>query len=381
MIPNSESLQTSSLNHTAISPTTTSANTHSEPTIIQPQIESNNSVSTLEIVPNSESLQTSSPNHIAIASTNTSTNTRSELTVIQPQLESTDSVSIVEKVADMNNLSSLEPNPALIHTNISTIIHPESTAIQPQLKSDDSVSIAEKLPDINSSVATSSANTTFVSKNTPVSSKVETPLIKLKKETPNPNHISEIPQLPIALKKISIFSPLSQTSSLLASNVADETASLDASTPISLSPSLPHHIQKSPMKEIPNSWSSLAELLGESTTVDNSQKTIVQPFADERHEFTSIASTQSEYSQSEPKTHYSQTRNSRQVIQAYTDPSSSSLQNIEETDNEVTITNESLEDECENLEVLAREIYKMLQYRLEIERERRGKNYSGRLPW
>lgn len=40
------------------------------------------------------------------------------------------------------------------------------------------------------------------------------------------------------------------------------------------------------------------------------------------------------------------------------------------------------EDEgVDNLEILAREIYSFIKQRLEIERERRGNNYSGRLPW
>ncbi|NES97675.1 MAG: hypothetical protein F6K32_21185 [Desertifilum sp. SIO1I2] len=35
----------------------------------------------------------------------------------------------------------------------------------------------------------------------------------------------------------------------------------------------------------------------------------------------------------------------------------------------------------QNLEVLASEIYQLLRQRLEMERERQGGYYSGRLPW
>jgi hypothetical protein len=42
-------------------------------------------------------------------------------------------------------------------------------------------------------------------------------------------------------------------------------------------------------------------------------------------------------------------------------------------------TPETLDEQ--NFEILAREVYQAIQQRLAIDRERRGSNYSGRLPW
>ncbi|MFN6572513.1 hypothetical protein, partial [Dendronalium sp. ChiSLP03b] len=368
---------TASFQNVAIASTNTPTTADTELTVIQPQIESKNSVSDIEGLPKINNVLTSSQN-VAIASTTTSAN-HPESTVIQPKLKSENSVSTAEKVPEINNVPTSSQDVALTPTATSAT-YPESIIIQPQIESIDSSSIVETLPEINS-VKNSSQNIAFISKSMPVILEAETPFIQSKKEIQHPNHSSEIPQLPTVLKKISIFSPLSQTSNFLTSTFADETASPDTSTPVSF-PSLSNHIQKSPMKDIPNSWSSIAELLGESTAVENSPTIVIQPLPNEKREFTYIASPQSYHSQSQPKTHYPKSSSSNKVIQAYTEPSSSiSVQTIEETDNEVTITNELPEDEYENLELLAREIYKMLQQRLEIEQERRGKNYSGRLPW
>ncbi|MGG6286219.1 hypothetical protein ACQ4M3_31935 [Leptolyngbya sp. AN03gr2] len=46
-----------------------------------------------------------------------------------------------------------------------------------------------------------------------------------------------------------------------------------------------------------------------------------------------------------------------------------------------TLPKEESINDANNLEVLAREIYGLLRQRLEIERERHGNHYSGRLPW
>jgi hypothetical protein len=44
------------------------------------------------------------------------------------------------------------------------------------------------------------------------------------------------------------------------------------------------------------------------------------------------------------------------------------------------VNNSSQEEDFGNIELLAREVYSLLKQRIEIERERRGTNYSGRLP-
>lgn len=198
--------------------------------------------------------------------------------------------------------------------------------------------------------------------NTQKKSTAKTTVIQPQKEAQHQNHNTEIPQLPTRLEKISSLKPLSQTSDFITSTLREKTASLNTSTPPQL--------QKAATKETPNSWSSIAELVDEMTTVDRSPKTVVQP----------LKSTRSQYS---PQIINSpESSNSSPVIQRYTNSdNSTSIQNIEDTNSEVTITNETSEDESENLEILAREIYTMLQQRLKIEQERRGKNYSGRLPW
>jgi hypothetical protein len=54
----------------------------------------------------------------------------------------------------------------------------------------------------------------------------------------------------------------------------------------------------------------------------------------------------------------------------------------ESSSNEVTISRQTpQEDDSYNLEILAQEIYSLVQQRLQIEQERHGRHYSGRLPW
>jgi len=165
---------------------------------------------------------------------------------------------------------------------------------------------------------------------------------------------TEIPQLPKALKKISTFQPIPEPSNLVVNQIDSVNVSPRSSYPTT------HHIQKVSEQDIPDSWSNIAELFGKSE-VD-----IVQPLT--------IASTQSQHSKNQKN------KTSSQVIQAYT--SSETSTSVESIESDSLINEDSVsEDELANLETLAREVYKMLKQRLEIQRERRGNNYSGRLPW
>ncbi|MBH8575838.1 hypothetical protein I8752_23120, partial [Nostocaceae cyanobacterium CENA369] len=116
----------------AIVPTNIPINTYEESTAIQAKIESVDSVSNFETLSEINNIQTSSlnnvaQNHTAIAPTTTSANTHSEPTVIQPQFESTDSVFGLEIVPEVNNLSSSEQNTAIAPTTTSANTHSEPT--------------------------------------------------------------------------------------------------------------------------------------------------------------------------------------------------------------------------------------------------------------
>ncbi|MBH8560915.1 hypothetical protein I8748_01750 [Nostoc sp. CENA67] len=215
----------------------------------------------------------------------------------------------------------------------------------------------------------STTKNTNTSINTSVVS-AETTVVQPKTKTQHQNHQTEIPQLPTGLQKISTLSPLAQQSDLITSTFANQTTSRNSSTSISVSAFPPVQMRKKSAKEPPNSWSSIAELADKITKVDHNPRVVVQPLNSKRSHYSPQA------------IHYPKSNNSSQIIQTSSSPSSStSVQNIEDSQNEVTITHETSQEEYENLELLAKEIYKMLQQRLKIEQERRGKNYLGRLPW
>ncbi|MEA5566074.1 hypothetical protein, partial [Anabaena sp. UHCC 0399] len=209
---------------------------------------------------------------------------------------------------------------------------------------------------------------------------------------------TNIPRLPKALKKLSILKPLSQSSNLLTSNLAEDT-STDIQNTVPITSISPHKIQKSPTENIPNSWSSLAELMDEMemSATNHSEKIVIQPQTDKKqwNKVIPITSKRSptvgrtlshslsgnELSQTE--INFPPKNNSKnQSIQTYSNPFDFTLiQKTEDSYTEESTNNDSTEEETENLEILAQEIYKLLRQRLEIERERRGNNYSGRLPW
>jgi len=184
---------------------------------------------------------------------------------------------------------------------------------------------------------------------------VDSTIIQAKAEQNFPEK-TEIPQLPQALKNISNYRPISQSS------IADKIDSPPT-----------HHIQKAPVQDIPDSWSSIAELFGKTQVESVSQTTVVQALKDKQHWDNQLTPLQN------IKTLKNKT--SEQFIQAKPDTSNSAESIDDNYSNLSTNKDSAPKEELENLDTLAREVYKMLKQRLDIERERRGNNYSGRLPW
>ncbi|MBD2005286.1 MULTISPECIES: hypothetical protein [Cyanophyceae] len=264
-------------------------------------------------------------------------------------------------------------------------------------------------------------------------------------ETEPRQQIEEIPQLPTVLTNLSILSPLTQSNLLVSKFPEQTTLNVEESL---LSPSkLPSRIQKMPeegdkgqefgdsevkptiqrslspsleeeklrsqqagdlpesnqssiplakdsaiAKTMPTSWSSIADLIGE-TTPDSGNSMIVQPLLEERGwQEPIISSSDSRNSYSTADSPHTDRTNG--VIQAYSNTSGRTSasgmealrQLMESSGGSKVEAHQSDEDFSEdegvdNLEILAREIYSFIKQRLEIERERRGNNYSGRLPW
>ncbi|MEA5514609.1 hypothetical protein, partial [Nodularia sp. UHCC 0506] len=309
------------------------------------------------IQPQSESIDT--------ATSSTPTNPLTESTIIQPQSENIKSVT----TSSENSETTTSSTPI----NLST----ESTIIQPQRETNDWSQISEL--DVaqsgNDSITASSGN-------------LETTVTHLqpKKETQSQNKNPEIPQLPTVLKNISNFRPFSQVSNLISRSFADETATMDTSIniPVPVSASRSPYIQKSPSQDIPDSWSNISELVGENKIAN--QPIVVQPSMNENQRDNGLKSRLFQ-NQKLATINTQNSSYSNQLIQAYrTDNMSILEQNLEETSNEVsrnenTTNTLSEENELKNLDILAREVYKMLKNHLEIEQERRGQKYLGRLPW
>jgi hypothetical protein len=179
-------------------------------------------------------------------------------------------------------------------------------------------------------------------------------------------------------------------------------------------------VESSPTGEIPESWSSIEELLGENHASE-SEPVVVQAFADRRHS----ATENQQLSQNESNIRTSkllpsairgvknlksssfsgQSAYGQKPIQKATEVSTKlkeaisirkrgiekpiPAQNIEPVEEDISSQESVEQDEnkyeenvLDHLDALAREIYTLVRQRLEIERERHhGLYYSGRLPW
>ncbi|MBD1831984.1 hypothetical protein H6F61_04595 [Cyanobacteria bacterium FACHB-472] len=325
----------------------------------------------------------------------------------------------------------------------------ESGVVQPLL--DNQLSAQSQVPTAREDLAdkveqaapiSSATDNKQVSESTP---NTQANIIQPLRETEPRQQIEEIPQLPTVLTNLSILSPLTQSNLLVSKFPEQTTLNVEESL---LSPSkLPSRIQKMPeegdkgqglgdsevkptiqrsvsssfeeeklrsqqagdlpesnqssiplakdsaiAKTIPTSWSSIADLIGE-TTSDSGNSMIVQPLLEERGwQEPIISSSDSRNSYSTVDSPHTDRANG--VIQAYSNTSGRTSasgmealrQLMESSGGSEVEAHQSDEDFSEdegvdNLEILAREIYSFIKQRLEIERERRGNNYSGRLPW
>ncbi|WP_204105971.1 MULTISPECIES: hypothetical protein, partial [Spirulina sp. CCY15215] len=186
------------------------------------------------------------------------------------------------------------------------------------------------------------------------------------------------------------------------------------STSSKSSPSQGNSVQRSGdrLNDIPDAWSNIEELIAATTprqttstsslkTPKNKQKTAKNNETVQRQPTpeTKIKKTKTPKEKSPPKKSSSR-RNSQNaiapaiqplrfpVIQRTSDRSNSKMPDImRDTDENQSVTLTSQNEEStptnngNNLEILAREIYKFVRQRLVLERERHGSGYSGRLPW
>jgi hypothetical protein len=178
---------------------------------------------------------------------------------------------------------------------------------------------------------------------------------------------------------VELKSELSATSSTVSAKSSSEQPELPASAAIT-------------NQDIPDSWSSIAELLGEKTFTEQ-ESVIVQPLLESNpsgYESVSmnfipsrdsISSTTDEFQVNSPITPI-QSSVVNGIIQTdvATDVRETPATPEEEIEEEIEERTPS-QEETDRLEVLAREIYNLLRQRLEVERERQGQYYSGRLPW
>jgi hypothetical protein len=141
-------------------------------------------------------------------------------------------------------------------------------------------------------------------------------------------------------------------------------------------------------RDIPNSWSSIADLLSQTTTNSSSafggETPIQMAFDDSREqapfdwqesnswdriipEYSRSADSSSSFSQETP-------------IQRFTTEETPPQEEVSSTEHP-SKQEDSKNEDSKNLEMLAWEIYGLVRQRLEIERERHGNYSSDRLPW
>jgi hypothetical protein len=231
----------------------------------------------------------------------------------------------------------------------------------------------------------------------------EPDLIQPFQQTASTN-LNTLPTLPTVLQDLSVLdslgsTPLIQTASLAdmaspnepvpviarkQSNVFDNAESgveqFPTSSPAQISSSsLPSQsvLQTAPtssntgaVADVPTEWSSIAELLnGSSFSVPSPSAQASPPFPD----LQPFGSTETVI---QPQFESATRRSSADTIPT--------IQTDEEQSNVTEVTSETqapADASPEQLEKLAREIYRLVRQRFKIEQERSGNSYSGRLPW
>jgi len=143
-----------------------------------------------------------------------------------------------------------------------------------------------------------------------------------------------------------------------------------------------------PTSDIPTSWSSIAELLGNNT--DDSSSTfgrvtsIQRAFDDSREQalldWQESNSWESIIPESSGSADSSSTFNQKTPIQRFTTEEPPPHEEVSSAEHP-SKQEDSKNEDSNSLEMLALEIYGLVRQRLEIERERQGNYYSDRLPW
>ncbi|MGK7908610.1 MAG: hypothetical protein AB4040_15485 [Synechococcus sp.] len=226
-----------------------------------------------------------------------------------------------------------------------------------------------------------------------------------------------IPQLPRVLQTLNVLQPLIQPSitpqvtSSHRSDTQTQPSNVDA-LPVSTSLPLPTPVNslgdlaknsglrqskgakptsssiqrasQSPSSALPEQWSSLAELMSETSS---SPQPSSRPLPEQRSSLSKLMSeTAIAPPLPSPISHRSST--SETTIQAAFDTDSGANASSSSPGSDWDETLQASPQETDNpeqlsayLDTLAREVYSMLRLRLERDRERHGNSYTGRLPW
>ncbi|HLP90624.1 MAG TPA: hypothetical protein VK184_18835, partial [Nostocaceae cyanobacterium] len=360
---------------------------------IQTQLENNNTPVIQRQIDNSTE-QTGAKNNSPVESLSTA----SQTPTIQTQLN-TDEMSINSSVnTETSTIQKQVDNSVKTELLETTNVSGESSVVaQAKLEKDNSAEVVEGLPTVENTASEIRKNREAISTNTEVSLQPKNNVIQAKQEAPTLNQNTEIPQLPKVLQNLSVFNPLSEQSKFITSGFANQNeqsnistivpSAASAYTPIQRSPvststsTSSSNIQRSVAQEAPSSWSSIADLIGSNTNSNSNM--FVQAQKDEQEKddlLTSFAESPIEYNPSPVKSIVHKSNNSNGVIQKSEDDGNSSSGETTETSG--TASSEQGDKPSEkDMDALAREVYKNIQRRLQIEKERQGKNYSGRLPW
>jgi hypothetical protein len=147
-----------------------------------------------------------------------------------------------------------------------------------------------------------------------------------------------------------------------------------------------------PTGGIPSSWSSIDELLGESsadftsafggeTPINKKSVSSREPYSVELGELGSLGTTNTQDSSFHDSTSAFSFKDAAldgaSADSREQQPVSEVASSLENTSKQ----EDSQQEDSQNLEILAREIYGLIQQRLAIERERQGGYFSTRLPW
>jgi hypothetical protein len=246
---------------------------------------------------------------------------------------------------------------------------PDSPPISPSKTQESSPGIASTLPTDNIS-------------------STEPGLIQPFQQPGTPNVVAQ-PELPTVLQNLTVLNPLGSTPLIQTAAIEDTTppsepqpviverrelpAPVFSSSSISaqsVSQTTSTSSNREAVASVPDEWSSIAELLNRSSSpASHSSSPVSSQFSDLQPFGTTETPIQAQF---EP-------------VMRQISASPAPTAHTDEKPNQVTEVKANTEDVAapspEQLEKLAREIYGLVRQRLQIEQERSGNSYLGRLPW